>query len=269
MRVLKSLTTKRGQICLGLLVAILLSGATNLTVSSAGRVTYAVGITNVRMSQLVGPGYRLRTGLNGRVELTFANGYKLRVGPSSDLQLVAYRPVQKQTLLYLNQGKVWNNVKPGVNNRVVTRTKYSTASVMGTIFDTQLGGLSSKTTVIHGSVGVHADEDQPVENLFDHLPPLPAAQPTLPSAAPASPTAFKPPTQVNNPVHQIDLPLRVVPGPVQVSREQWLQIVENQQILMGPDGKAQVTTVDPVQLQANDEWYRWNRQMDAQAGQQE
>lgn len=261
MHVLKFLTTKQGIICLGVLMAILLSSATNLTVTSAGRVTYASGIVNVRKSQLVGPGYRLRTGLNGRVELTFANGHRLRIGPSSDLLLVAYKPVQKQTLLYLNQGKVWNNVRPGVNSRVVTRTKYSTASVMGTIFDTELGGLSSQTTVIHGSVGVHASEDAPVENLFDNLPPLPTAQPTTTGL-------LQRPTEIANPVHEIPLPVKVIPGPRVVDRDQWLQIVENQQISMAADGKAQVSTIDPAKLQANDEWFRWNRQMDAQAVQE-
>jgi hypothetical protein len=104
LRVKKYLKSGRGLACLGLLLAGgLLSSATNLTVSSAGRVTYVTGITNVHMSQLVGAGYRLRTGLNGRAELTFANGYRLRVGPNSDLILVAYRPVQNQTLLHLNQ----------------------------------------------------------------------------------------------------------------------------------------------------------------------
>lgn len=252
---------------MGLVLAGLLSGATNLTVSSAGRVTFASGVVNVRLAQLVGPGYRLRTGLNGRIELTFANGYRLRVGPSSDLQLVAYRPVQNQTLLYLNQGKVWNNVRPGVNNRVVTRTKYSTASVLGTIFDTQIGGLSSQTTVVHGSVGVHVPENEPVGGLFDNLPALPAVTPTaIPSA---SAGGFQAPTQIANPVHQVPLPVRVVPGPTVVSQEQWLQIVENQKISMAADGKAEITTVDPVQLQANDEWFRWNRQMDAQEAAQE
>jgi hypothetical protein len=160
----------------------------------------------------------------------------------------------------LDKGRVYNNVKPGQGSRVIVRTRYSTATVLGTIYDTALGGLSSKTTVVHGSVGVRLPENDAIENIFDKLPELPKPTPT-----PASDGGFTAPTVVENPVHEIQLPLRVVPGPYEVSRDQWLQIVENQQISMGEDGKAQITQIDQAQLQKIDEWFRWNRQMDAQA----
>lgn len=261
MRSKNYLKFRLGLICLFVVLAGLLSSATNLTVTSAGRVTYVAGVVNVRMSQLVGPGYRLRTGNNGRVELTFANGHRLRIGPMSDLLLVA-KPQQTKTLLHLNQGRVWNNVKPGAGNNVVVRTKYSTASVLGTIYDTTLGGLSSKTTVLHGSVGVHRPENEPVENLFESVPALPSPTPTPKS------NSFQAPTVIANPVHQVQSTIRVVPGPYTVSQDQWLQIIENQQVSMAADGKADIRTVDPAELQKTDEWFRWNQQMDAKAAQE-
>ena len=259
MRVNKYLKPGHGLVCLSLILAGLLSSAKNLPVASSGRVTYVAGITNVKKTQLVGPGFRLRTGNNGRVELSFANGHRLRVGPSSDLLLVAYSAQQNQTLMRLDKGRVWNNVKPGMRSHVVVRTKYSTASVLGTIYDTALGGLTSKTTVVHGSVGVHLPENEPPASLFDQLPALPSPNPTPTSGE------FVAPSEVSNPVHEVPSPIQVVPGPYEVSKDQWLQIIENQQISMAADGKAEITTIDPAQLQKSDEWFRWNRQMDKQA----
>lgn len=246
-----------------LVLAGLLAGARTVPVATAGRVTYATGIANVKKSQLIGPGYRLRTGHNGRIELTFSNGHKLRVGPKSDIQLVAYRPQQKQTLIQVHQGRTWNKVPPGQGNRVITRTKYSTASVLGTVFDTSVGAAEASTTVIEGSVGVRGPENLPEQNIFDQLPVLPAATPTPTSNS----NALQAPTQIASSVHQIDLPIRVVPGPYEVSRDEWLQLVANQRVSLGANGKANVSIVSPTQLKDADEWYRWNFQMDAQAQQ--
>lgn len=257
-----SLKIKRQWPLLGVLLVVaglLAGGAKTVPIATAGRVTYATGIANVRKSQLVGPGYRLRTGHNGRVELTFSNGHKLRVGPKSDLQLVAYRPQQKQTMIQVNQGRTWNKVPAGQGNKVITRTKYSTASVLGTVFDTSVGTAEASTTVIEGSVGVRGPETLPEQSLFEQLPPLPAATPV-----PVS-NSLQPPTQIANPVHQVELPIRVVPGPYEVNRDEWLQLVANQRISLGASGKATVSIVSPTQLKDADEWYRWNLQMDAQA----
>lgn len=249
-----------GVVLLFVLACLFLSAARTVQVAKAGRVTYVSGSSNVKKSQVIGPGGRIKTGSNGRVELTFANGHRLRIGPASDIQLVSYDGAKNQTLLHLNKGRAWNNVKPGMKSKVVVRTRYSTATVLGTIYDTNLGGLTTKTTVIHGTVGVHQAENEPLANLFDRLP-------TLPSATPTPTSGFEAPTEISSPVHEVEAPMKMVPGPYEVSRDQWVQIIANQEISMGENGKAQISTIDPKQLEKTDEWFRWNQQMDKQSPQ--
>lgn len=240
---------------LSLAMAVLvLSGAQVVPVSGAARVTLVTGHTNVRKAQLVSSGFRLKTGSNGRVELTFASGHKLRVGPRSDLTLMAYQ--NRRTLVKVANGRVWNQVQPRSNQRVVVRSRHTTAAVLGTVYDVAVSDQSTQTTVLEGSVGIHRPEDTAPESLFEQLPTLPAPTPT-----PGS-TGFSAPVEVPSPVHEIQLPLRVVPGPYEIPVDQWLQLMANQQIAMGETGSAQIRSIDPQQLQQQDEWVRWNRQLD-------
>lgn len=241
-------------------------GARTVAVSGSARVAFATGIANVHRAQLVGPGYRVRTGSTGRVILRFANGHALRIGPTSDLVLVSYQPQKKQTLLKLNQGRIWNKVRPHAGQRVVVRGRHATAAVMGTVYEVAETADQTQTTVIEGSVGVRRPEEQSGnEQIFDHLPALTSVE--APHAA--EPSAFEAPVAVANPVHEIPSPVKVVPGPYEVSMDEWLQIVANQKISMGADGKAMISTIDPVAQQQNDEWFRWNRQMDQIAEKEE
>ncbi|MGV3526740.1 MAG: FecR domain-containing protein [Candidatus Sericytochromatia bacterium] len=240
---------------LSLVMAVLvLSGAQVVPISGTARVTLVAGSANVRKSQLVSSGFRLKTGSNGRVELTFSSGHKLRVGPRSDLTLVAYQ--NRRTLVKVANGRVWNQVQPRSGQQVVVRSRHTTAAVLGTVYDVAVSEDHTQTTVLEGSVGVHRPEDENPEQLFEHLPILPA-----PTATPAS-TGFSAPVEVASPVHEIQLPLRVVPGPYEVPVDQWLQLIANQQIAMGNTGSAQIRSIDPQQLQQQDEWVRWNRQLD-------
>ena len=92
-----------GIIFLLAVICLFLSSARTVQVAKAGRVTHVSGSVNVKKSQVIGPGGRIKTGSNGRVELTFANGHRLRIGPASDIQLVAYDGAKNQTLLHLHK----------------------------------------------------------------------------------------------------------------------------------------------------------------------
>jgi hypothetical protein len=93
-----------------------------------------------------------------------------------------------------------------------------------------------------GNVGIHRPFDKIPETgtqeLFNETPVSLQATPVPQQGTGA-------PKQIESPVHEVPAPMKVIPGPVQVSLEQWLQIVENQQITMGEDGKAEVLTIDP------------------------
>jgi len=244
-----------------MLLALVLSLATGVSAtatSGAGRVTAISGVTNVRPGQLVSAGKRLTTGRNGQIVLVFANGHRLRIGPNTNMVLVTHQPQQKRTLLAVNQGRVWNQVKPKSGNQVVVRTRHSTATVMGTSYDILVSDAETQTTVFQGSVGVKRSEPELPKNIFEALPDLsqPVSQPVETSGA------FQAPTEVQTQVHEVSVPLLAVPGPYQVSMDDWLQIVENQQITIGAAGRAQVREIDPVALQDVDAWYRWNLERD-------
>ena len=235
------------------LAAMLMLGSTLpvAAVSGTGRVAAVAGSTNVRVGQLVSPGARLNTGRNGQIVLVFTNGHRLRVGPNTNMVLMSHQPKKRQTLLALNKGRVWNAIQPGKKNRVVVRTRHTTASVMGTAFDMQVADDMTQTTVFEGRVAVKASEPEVPDNIFDMLPMA------TPSPEPQN-TSLQAPTEIASPVHEVQLPLRVVPGPYQVSLDQWLEIIANQQIVMRADGQAEVRLFEPEALRSADDWYRLN-----------
>ncbi len=246
--------TKITRLGLGVLAFALVSSqlafAKTVAVSGSARVVYASGIVNVRKSQLVSAGYRLKTGRTGRIALAFANGHRLRVGANSDVQLVSYRPQRKQTLVRVNRGRVYNKVSKG--NRVIVRGRHSTAAVLGTAYDLEVDDKQTQTTVFNGSVGVQRSEStdkQTSDQIFDSAPVPGTAQPASTSAA------FQAPTEVA-------APMKVIPGPQEVSLDQWLEIIANQQISINAEGQAMVHEINAQELFQQVEWFRWNKQMD-------
>ncbi len=233
-----------------------LMSARTVAISKYARVSYVTGKANVRASQLVAPGNWIRTGSNGRVVLAFANGHRLRIGPATHIKLVSYRPQNKQTLVQVDKGKVWNRVKPG--HRVVVRTRHSTATVLGTAYNVNTQETQTQTQVFDGSVGVTRAENQPEQELFKQLPGLHAQ----PANTPPTPAAFTAPTEVKLDIHELPLAVTVVPGPYAVAQDQWLEIIKNQEITMQTDGQADIRQIDPKALVQSDEWLRWNQTMD-------
>ncbi len=249
-----------------LLSAPLLMAPKTVKVTAGGRVTQVHGQANVKKGNLVKPGQKVTTGSNGRVELTFSDGSRLRIGPASQILLISDDPTKKQTLARLDKGRVWNQVRPAPQKKMVVRTRHSVAAVLGTTYEVQLNAKSTQTAVFKGNVGIHRPFDQIPETgtqeLFNKTPVSLHATP-IPQQGTGAPK------QIESPVHEVPAPMKVIPGPVQVSLEQWLQIVENQQITMGEDGKAEVLTIDPVQKRKTDPWVQWNTQMDAQPARME
>lgn len=243
-----------------LVLSPLLSAARTLPITTGARVTYISGQANVKKGQLVKPGQRVTTGSNGRVELTFFDGSRLRIGPATHLQLISDNPSTKQTLVQLDKGRAWNQVRPAPHKKLVIKTRHSIAAVLGTTFALEVTSGHTHTAVIKGSVGVHRPFAESPSSPADYFDKTPSSFPASPDSQPLGP-----PKEIAPPVYEIPSPVKVVPGPVEVSLEQWLQIVENQEIIMGADGKAEVKTFDPVQKKS-DPWFLWNIQMDAQSG---
>jgi hypothetical protein len=242
-----------------LLSMFFLSGA-KVPVKSGGRVTHLSGTANVKLKQIVIPGQSVITGKTGRVELTFSDGSRLRIGPASNFQLVLHNPAQQRTVAKLAQGSLWSKIKPGKGKKIMVQGRHSTAAVMGTTYALSVNNTQTSTTVLEGNVGVH----RPFE--FDTLQTADQALNLAPStfAAPTAPPPSGPPQVIEKPFHQIPNPVKVVPGPYEVSPDQWLQIIQNQRINMRDNGQAQIETIDPKALASADEWFQWNQRMDTQ-----
>ncbi|HNY93051.1 MAG TPA: hypothetical protein PKM23_16125, partial [bacterium] len=69
-------------------------------------------------------------------------------------------------------------------------------------------------------------------------------------------TRSGPPQQVQGPVE--------VPGPFEVTLEEWQQIVRGQQIVVRKDGKFAKSLFDQ-RADSTDEWVKWNKELDAKA----
>jgi hypothetical protein len=255
----------RFSLALILMASPVLMGAQTLAVRAGARVTYVSGAASVKKGQLLKPGQHVTTGNSARVELTFSDGSRLRVGPASHMILVQDQPAQKHTLIHLNRGRVWNQVRPAPGKKVMLRTRHAVAAVLGTTYSVNCEQKQTRTAVIKGAVGVHlpfAENDLPVEHIFERVPLLsdkPSVSDTSVQDAP-----FQAPHQIQSPIHEVPSPVKVVPGPRSVGLNEWLQLVENQEITLGAEGQAEVRMIDPVQQQKQDVWFQWNAQMDMQ-----
>lgn len=220
-------------------------------------MSFATGVANVRKSQIVSPGYTIITRGNGRVVLAFSNGHRLRIGPNSSLRLVKYNPKRSRTLLHLKKGRVWNKVRRKRRQRVVVRTRHAVAAVLGTAYEINVSDSQTQAQVFEGSVAVRGPEEVMPDNIFEQIPQL------YPAETPAeATTGLQAPTEVQSPVHEVPAPMKAIPGPYEVSQDQWLQLVANQKISISANGQAQIESINPSSISA-DEWVRWNRSMDA------
>ncbi|HQG45285.1 MAG TPA: hypothetical protein PLG50_06480, partial [bacterium] len=69
--------------------------------------------------------------------------------------------------------------------------------------------------------------------------------------------------QQSGPPQEVSGP-KQIPGPFEVSLEQWQQIVRGQQIVVRKDGKFAKSPIDE-KSDAADDWVKWNKQLDAKA----
>jgi len=246
---------------ISLFIVSMAFAATKVTVKSAAVVTKLTGNATVTpggkvtLKRIIKVGDRLKTSAKTNLELTFSDGTKLRVGANSDIILVkntkGTATNKPNTFVKVGQGKVWGKVPKG-KRKLVTQGSTAVCAVMGTTFRMDTDTDSTTAGVYDGSVGIRlpVGEEEEIEKTMDSVPNL--SKETTPSAPPT----FGPP-------QEIAPPMKAIPGPTEVSMEQWLQIVENQQIVIGPDAKAVVSEINSTG-ENKDEWIKWNKEADKQ-----
>ena len=187
---------------------------------------------------------QIRTATKSRCEITLTGGGKVRIGENSDLVLTEanVKPMVKNFNATLKKGNAWVSAKAafGEKKNVSIRTPTAVAAIRGTVYRTEAGEDESSVLVYEGKVDVNQPSNMEQEQ-----------QETKPEGKPK----FK-----LGPVQEIQAPTEV-PGPYEVSLEDWITLVEGMQINVRKDGKYNMFKFDQT-VDAEDEFVQWNKELD-------
>lgn len=189
---------------------------------------------------------KIKTAAKSRVEITLNGGGKFRVGENSEVLITkaTFAGLQKDYGATVTRGQVWVAAKAafGEKKNVQVRTPTAVAAIRGTKYRVVAGTKESSVLVYDGKVDVNWA--QAVERSQQGAQAGPPAQ-----------IKIGPPTQVAAP--------DTVPGPYEVSLEDWITLVEGMQINVRADGKYSMFEFNKT-TDAELEFVRWNRERDAE-----
>jgi len=194
---------------------------------------------------------KLKTDKNSRVELAFSDGSRLRVDQNTEILLVSNS--KNKSFFKIFTGKLWANVANKNKQNFSVQSPTAVLSVMGTTFCVESEKNQTEASVFDGSIGVQP----PVvteEELNKSLETLELKFDTH------SNEVVGKPTEIDKPYQEVEKPAKLVPGPYQVSKEKWLEVVEDQKIVIGTDGNSIVSDIQ--EEEKNDEWVKWNSELD-------
>lgn len=212
----------------------------------AGEATRAAGgkTEPLAVGKAVYQGDLLETQRRTRLEVKLADGSVVRLGPSSraEVQQAAFGKTvdQRNVSAKLLVGKVWANVAKAVGGeqRFEVKTENAVAGVRGTTF--RVDAATDKSVVVKVYSGTVAVASGPIPRPEHQGPGAPGAPP---------PGGKRQRVQV--------------PGPQQVTREQWEKIVTNMmELRVSADGVPSEPRQFALGTPGEDEWEDWNRARD-------
>lgn len=193
-------------------------------------------------------GDKVRTLLKSRAEMQLAEIDLIRLAPKTTIDIVKLYEETKEkkleTKIKLEQGDIWGKVKSvDANSTFDVSSDFAGAAITGTVFRLNHDSTKQETQlkVYTGEVKI--------------------------SNAPEKMDTLTPQTIGGSQRRQVEGP-RQVPGPTQISLDQWVYLVRNmQQITIGANGKVKSTG----SFKANDrdeqtDWVKWNLARDRQSG---
>jgi ferric-dicitrate binding protein FerR (iron transport regulator) len=209
-----------------------------------GRATLIKKGVSLSQGDLLGPGDRVRTGKDSRIEVKLPEGSFIRFGEQTTFELISASFDQAKTFrdikVRMVLGKIWANISKlfGGRGRFEVLTKTAVSGVRGTVY----------------RVNVNPDDSVMVKVYWGEIVVNRLNQANFTSQS----EKITKPSKVLGP--------HPVPGPHPVTMEEWTYIVKAlQQINIRPDGTATKPFRFSIKDDLND-WVRWNQARDNTRG---
>lgn len=219
------------------------------TAGSLGKVSFMIGKAKkkaaqqpqwaeLRLNQKINDGDWIQTAGEERVELSLTDGSVLRVSENSEVVICGKAGQSVST--DLKQGNLWCNIKKlsQKSQDFQVKTGTAVAAIRGTVFKMQKDSTDTSTTVAvyNGKVDVGPDKALKDKQEAEKKAKGPEAR-----------------EEVSGPTE--------VPGPYEVSLEDWVSIVAGMQINIRPDGRYDKKPID-AQKDTADAWVKFNQKRD-------
>ena len=206
--------------------------------------------------QIIKMNESLKTAVSSRAELTFSNGTRIRMAENTSIILIKSKKSKKNSFLKVMGGKLWASIFNNGKSKFAIEGTTATLAVLGTTFEVEAQKTKTDVSIFDGSVGIQLSTNN-IESLNNNLDNLKLKN----DSKSGDPGTITKPGEINKPVHQIEKPVKMVPGPYQVSKDEWLEVVENQKISIDDKGIGTVSDLEPAKVK-DDEWIKWNQQLD-------
>lgn len=195
------------------------------------------------LNQPIYQGDALRAGAQSRAEVVMTDENVIRIGEQSIFEFddITVEDEEVSGSGWLAFGQIWSRVKNLGSDGMEVRSPNAVMAVRGTTWRADAATDSSLSVwVYEGQVDVNRPQDEQTPS--DSL--------DMRGQAPGGPPA---PVRTMGP--------RPVPGPYQVSLEEWVQIVAGTMINVRPDGRYATRQFD-MQTDAQNDWVQWNMERD-------
>jgi len=212
-------------------INFILGGSNEVTIMRAGQSNWE----DVQLYSSIYNGDQIKTNKESRCETKLNDKSVIRIGENTTFTFQKNK-LNKNFNAEIKKGRLWANIRRlSRRTKFQVRTPTAVCSIRGTIYriDTD---LTTKVMVYQGSVDVG---------------PLWAVR---------NDTSSTKEQKIYHPPHEVPGPTQV-PGPFEVSLDQWIRIAAGQQIEVRPDGKYHKSKINK-QIDSKDEWVRWNKQRD-------
>ncbi|HBE73642.1 MAG TPA: hypothetical protein DDW31_06115 [candidate division Zixibacteria bacterium] len=239
---------------LALAAALFLLGSVQLgaKVTSIAKITFYTGEVKTQppkkddwkkaiFQQPLANGEKIKTWDQSRAEIGFSDGSIIRIDGNSSLDIVDAKKDKagQQVEAKVWSGKVWANVnKMSKKSKFELESPTAVAAIRGTVYRMAVSpDRTTRIAVYSGAVAVKPHPDFFMEQKG----------------------------KAGGREGEIEGPSEIA-GPTEVSLDQWIQIVKiHQEITINPDGTYGIVQFNP-ELDAQDDWVRWNQERDRAMG---